>query len=343
MEKALPPEEIPPREVLNGRYRFRTPLRCDGVGRLDCVADLQTGARKVVRWLPLEVNRSHNQNIVHFCANLPTHPSLPHIFEVGEMESWAYMVVDFPEGDLLAARKEFLQLEAWRNLACQLAGALNTYHAQQVFHGELCLASVMLLKTEWPLLWDMPLVLCSRMADRRQGDRALHQLVRTVSTMAPERARGGLLTPPMDVYSLGALLAYSAGAELPDSSSTLTLLHDIATGHFKPKPQDTLPPAYQNMLARMLQAEPSQRPGMREVEAFFAISLNIPSLTSSTSTTLPLHHPLGFYGFHSDGLRVGECTSDGYASCCFFAFCGFCCFFCFFDASCSGSCCFCAS
>ena len=286
MEKALLPEETPPREVLNGRFRFRTPLRCDGIGKLDCVADLYTGQRKVVRWLPLEVNRHSEQNVVHFCANLPTHSSLPEVCEVGEMETWAYMVVDFPEGDLLAARREFLSPDGWREMARQLSGALNVLHAAQVCHGEFCMPSVMLLEDEQYMLWDMQLVLCSRMADRRQGDRILKQLVRTVATMAPERARGGPLSAEGDVYSLGAVLAYSAGSRQPPSTSTLALVHAIATGNFKPQIPPALPPAYQNMLARMLATHASGRPSMREVEDFFAAPLDT-SLSSAPSPDTP--------------------------------------------------------
>jgi len=270
------PEEAPPREVLSGRYRFRTPLRCDGVGKLDCVVDADTGQRRVVRWLPLEMNRHEEQNIVHFCAHLPAHPGLPEVCEVGEMESWAYMVVDFPEGDLLSARKTLPKPEVWRQMAFQLSGALGTLHAARTFHGELGMLSVMLLEEEQPLLWDAQLLFCSRMADRRREERVLQQLTRTVHTMAPERARGGPLTPEGDVYSLGAVLAYSAGGGQPEGSSSLALVHAVASGAFRPLLPRGLPLAYRNMLAHMLAPHAASRPSMREVESFFASHLPAP-------------------------------------------------------------------
>ena|GEM_PF-1437074 len=269
MENALLPEVMPPREVLEGRYRFRTPLRSEGVGRLDCVEDMQTGRRRVVHWLPLEVNRQNHQNIIHLCAALPLHPCLPEVCEVGEVESWAFMVLDFPEGELLSARQGILKPETWRKMACQLSGALSVLHAQHILHGEVCMASIMAVGPEQYLLWDMPLVLSGRMADRRQGDRFLHQLSRTVETMAPERARGSLLSPELDVYSLGAVLAYSVGSQQPTSSSVLTVVHAIATGNFRPHLPDILPPLYRDMLGRMLSPRPADRPSMNEIEAFF--------------------------------------------------------------------------
>ena len=295
MEKALLPEETPPREVLCGRFRFRTPLRCDGVGKLDCVEDLYSGQRKVVRWLPLEVNRQEEQNIVQFCVNLPMHPSLPEVCEFGEMESWAYMVVDFPEGDLLSARQTFLPPQVWQRMAYQLSGALSALHAAQVFHGELCMPSVMLLEEE-ALLWDLPLVLCSRMADRRQEVRVLQQLMRTASTLAPERARGGPLGPEGDVYSLGALLAYSAGSRQPQAEATLALVHAIASGQFKPDIPRALPLACRNMLACMLAPRAKDRPRIGEVAAFFAA-------TSVPAPGIPVvHTPLLF---PASGLAQG--------------------------------------
>jgi serine/threonine-protein kinase len=290
MEKVLSPEEMPPREALSGRYRFRTPLRCEGVGKLDCVADLNTGQRKVVRWLPLEANGYSEQDIVHFCADLPMHSGLPEVCEIGELDAWAYMVVDFPEGDLLSARKELLEPEAWREMAYQLSGALSALHAAQVFHGEFCMPSVMLLEAGRPLLWDAQLVLCDRMADRRQGERVLQQLVRTVSTMAPERARGGPLSSEADVYSLGAVLAYSAGSAQPAHHPTLALVHALAVGDFVPFISNALPSAYQDMLARMLAPQAEDRPDMREVEACFA-PLPLNTSPSPSSVSPPVVNP----------------------------------------------------
>ncbi|MCL2013182.1 MAG: protein kinase [Cystobacterineae bacterium] len=269
----LSSEEAPPREVLNGRYRFLSSLRCDGVGKLDCVEDVHTGQRRVVRWFPLEVNRYNNQNIVHLCAHLPLHPNLPEVPEVGEMDSWAYMVVDFPEGQLFSLGQEILRPEAWRNMAAQLSSALSALHAQQVFHGELCMTSILKVGEEQGeeqyFLWDMPLVLSSRMAERRQEDRVLRQLTRTVASMAPERARGGPVVPESDIYSLGTLLAYGIGSEPPCNNSTLTIVHAIANDKFKPKLPDILPPAYADMLERMLASHTSGRPNIFEIEAFF--------------------------------------------------------------------------
>ena len=43
-------------DELDPRFKIRAPLRCDGIGRLDCAEDLESGMRMAVRWLPLEAN-----------------------------------------------------------------------------------------------------------------------------------------------------------------------------------------------------------------------------------------------------------------------------------------------
>ena len=41
---------------LDPKIKIRAPLRCDGIGRLDCAEDTESGSRLAVRWLPLEAN-----------------------------------------------------------------------------------------------------------------------------------------------------------------------------------------------------------------------------------------------------------------------------------------------
>src|SRR6478736_6382849 len=86
---------------LDPKIRIRAPLRCDGVGSLDCAEDADSGRRMAVRWLPLAANGAAAVKAVEL---LPAHDGLPKIRASGHVGSSAYVAMDFPEGTLLSTQ-----------------------------------------------------------------------------------------------------------------------------------------------------------------------------------------------------------------------------------------------
>ncbi|MCC6337167.1 MAG: protein kinase [Myxococcales bacterium] len=255
-------------ESLDPRIRIRAPLRCDGIGRLDCAEDAESGGRMAVRWLPLDAN---GDAAVKACAKLPEHPRLPRIRQTGQVGSSAFVAMDFPEGALLSTRVgERLEVDEVIRLGSQLACALATVHAQGVVHGEMSCDSVLLVAPDHAYLWDMPLVIANRLTDRRGENRLMQNLVKTAPFLAPERARGEGASQASDVYALGAVLCVAAGAPLPVASTTLGVVNQVATGAWTPRVPMVLPEPYRSTLALMVSEDPSARPPADEVAAIFA-------------------------------------------------------------------------
>jgi hypothetical protein len=272
---------------LDPRIRIRAPLRCDGIGRLDCAEDAQSGARLAVRWLPLEAN---GDAAVKACARLPAHPTLPRIHQTGQVGGSAFVALDFPEGKLLAALEgDRLDTELVLRIAGQLADALATVHAQGVVHGELSADSVLLADGR-AYLWDMPLVIANRLTDRRGEHRLMQNLVKTAAYLAPERARGEGASQAADVFSLAAVLCAAAGALTPSAPSTLALVHQVSTGAWQWEPPAHLPQEWREMLTRMLSADPAARPTASEVALTFTeapASTAMPTVPEFPAVVLP--------------------------------------------------------
>ena len=164
---------------LDPRFKIRAPLRCEGIGRLDCAEDLESGMRMAVRWLPLEANGSA---AVQACEQLPEHPTLPRIRQIGQVGASAYVAMEFPDGNLLATQlHDALTAATLIGITAQIADALATIHSQDVFHGEMSADSILLVTapSEKAYLWDMPLVIANRLTDRRGEDRLMYQLVKS--------------------------------------------------------------------------------------------------------------------------------------------------------------------
>lgn len=275
-------------QELDPRFRVRAPLRCDGIGRLECAEDVDSGSRLAVRWLPLEAN---GDAAVKACEKLPAHPTLPRIRRTGQVGASAFVAMDFPEGRLLSTwGNEPVSPEVLVRVAAQIADALATIHGQGVFHGEMSANSVLLVgeRDEKAYLWDMPLVIANRLTDRRGEERLMHQLVRTAPFLAPERARGAGASAAADVYSLGAVLCLAGGAVRPQAQTTLGVVHQVATLEWVPEVPDVFPDSLKAMVGRMLSADPDARPAAREVAEAFAHPVQaMPTLREMAAIQLP--------------------------------------------------------
>ncbi len=253
---------------LDPRIRIRAPLRCDGIGRLDCAEDTVSGDRLAVRWLPLDAN---GEQAVKACARLPEHPTLPRILQTGQVGASAFVALDFPDGEMLSAYgEERLANDVLLRLAGQLSDALATVHAQGVVHGEMSRDSVLLVPGGKASLWDMPLVIANRLSDRRGENRLMQNLVKTAPYLAPERARGAGASQASDVYALGAILCVAGGAPLPTASTTLGVVHQVEAGQWTPRVPESLPERWRAMIERMVAREASARPTAMEVAMAFS-------------------------------------------------------------------------
>ncbi|MFZ5469079.1 MAG: serine/threonine protein kinase [Myxococcota bacterium] len=254
-------------DELDPRIRIRAPLRCNGIGRLDCAEDADSGMRMAVRWLPLEANGDAAAKAV---TQLPAHPTLPAIRRTGRVGSAAYVAMDFPDGRLLSTQLgEPLGVQPLLAVGAHICDALATIHAQGVVHGELSADSV-LLTQEKAILWDMPLVIANRLTDRRGEERSMSQLVRTAPFLSPERARGEPASPASDVYALGAVLCLAGGGRPPSASSTLGVVNHIANGGWVPAVPEALPPSARELLSAMVRPDPNSRPSARAAAELFA-------------------------------------------------------------------------
>lgn len=262
---------------LDPKIRIRAPLRCDGVGSLDCAEHVDSGMRMAVRWLPLEANGAAAARAVE---SLPEHPTLPKIRSTGRVGSAAFVAMDFPDGKLLgAALGELFGPDHVRRIGEEIADALATMHSQDVVHGELSADSI-LLTGERAILWDMPLVLANRLTDRRGEERMLSQLPRIAFYLAPERARGVPAMASSDVYALGAILSQLLGAKMPQAASTLALVHQVASGEFAVVAPESAPLPLRRLLERMLSVDPRSRPTAREAADRLRVAFETPAITA---------------------------------------------------------------
>ena len=153
-------------------------------------------------------------------------------------------------------------------LAAGLAEGLAAIHSAGVVHRDLKPANV-LLAEDGPRLIDFGI---SRSMEGSALTRT-GMVVGSPGFMSPEQAEGRPVGPASDIFSLGAVLTFSATGEGPfGEGSTVALLYRVVTG--EPNTQG-VPGEIRPMIERCLVKDPGQRPTAASMSAMVAIRMSL--------------------------------------------------------------------
>jgi tetratricopeptide (TPR) repeat protein len=212
-----------------------------------------------------------------------SHPNICALFDVGEQDGTAFLVMEYLAGETLAARLARGPMSIDETLSCviQMAEGLSRAHALGIVHRDLKPGNVMLLEGGVVKLLDFGLA--KRFA-AEPGDATVGGLsetgvmIGTVAYMSPEQVHGGLVDHRSDIFSLGVVLyEMVAGVRPFDGGSTFSVLQKVTTD--EPRPAETYrpstPPALSALLRAMLSKSPEKRPQsaqdiVRELKAITA-------------------------------------------------------------------------
>ncbi|HEY6295479.1 MAG TPA: serine/threonine-protein kinase, partial [Streptosporangiaceae bacterium] len=153
-----------------------------------------------------------------------------------------------------------LPVRAVLELAAGLAEGLRAIHAAGIVHRDLKPSNVLLAA-------DGPRVIDFGISRSIEATALTHtgMVVGSPGFLSPEQAEGGLVGPPTDIFSLGAVLAYAATGEGPfGAGSTPALVYRVV---HNPPSLDRVPAEVRPLIDRCLAKDPGQRPTARELLA----------------------------------------------------------------------------
>jgi len=201
-----------------------------------------------------------------------SHPHICVLYDVGHQDGIEYLVMEYLEGETLAARigKNPLSTAELLRYASQIADALDKAHRQGIVHRDLKPANVMLTKTGAKLL-DFGL---AKGEEILQGDigssptmsRPLTvqgTIVGTMQYMSPEQLEGKTADPRSDIFSFGAVLYEMAtGSKAFQAKSQASLIAAILKEEPRPmrELQPMTPPALEHIVKACLAKDPDERP-----------------------------------------------------------------------------------
>ncbi len=289
-----------------GPYEILVPLGAGGMGEVYLARDTRLERTVAVKVLPARFAaspelRQRFEREARAVAAL-SHPHICALYDVGSQEGIDYLVMEYLEGETLAARLEKgpLPLEQALRYAIQVADALAQAHRQGVFHRDLKPGNIMLTKTGAKLL-DFGLAkLGAEGPGPGVGERTLSQaltqagtILGTVQYMAPEQLEGKAADARSDIFAFGAVLyEMFTGREAFSGGSHASMITAIMSS--QPPPVSTLQPAasaLDHLVEKCLAKDPAERWQTAHDLASELKCIAGVSITGSRVTTVPAEAP----------------------------------------------------
>jgi serine/threonine protein kinase len=199
-------------------------------------------------------------------ASQLNHPHIAAIYDLGEEDGRAYIVMEYVEGLALAdlIPEGGMPLAQVGRYAAQISSALDFAHQQGVIHGDLKGSNIIVTSEGNIKLLDFGLgrrIPRNGMAEVTSACLPLAEAGATAGTLpylAPEVLRGNPTSRQSDVWALGVLLYQMATGELPFRGATpFELSVEIMVGI--PPKLEQLPEPLQSTLRRCLEKDPAAR------------------------------------------------------------------------------------
>jgi len=262
--------------VFGGRYELKSRLAIGGMGEVwqavDKVIERQV-AIKILKeeYLGDKAFRERFRAEARHAA-LVNHEGIASVYDFGEEEGSAYLVMELVPGEALSTiieRERFLSAERVLDIVAQTASALHAAHQAGLVHRDVKPGNLLITPDGRVKITDFGI---ARAVDQVPLT-ATGQVMGTVQYLSPEQASGKSATALTDIYSLGIVAYEALAGKRPFTGESQVA---IAMAHIKTPPPplpESVPLAVRNLILACLAKKPERRPTSARQLARAAIAI----------------------------------------------------------------------
>ncbi|MFJ6078772.1 protein kinase [Pseudarthrobacter sp. NPDC092419] len=249
--------------TLGGRFQLTTRIAIGGMGEVWKAKDLVLGRIVAIKVLKEEYTGDPGF-LQRFRAEarhtaLLNHVGIANVFDYGEEEGSAYLVMELVPGQPLSSiieHEQVLSPDRTLSMIAQTARALSVAHEQGLVHRDIKPGNLLITPDGRVKVTDFGI---ARLADQVPLTQT-GQVMGTAQYLAPEQATGQTATGSSDIYSLGVIGYECLTGHRPFSGESQIAIALAQVNDAPPPLPDTLPAPVRALLMSMLAKDPKNRP-----------------------------------------------------------------------------------
>ncbi|WP_334151368.1 protein kinase domain-containing protein [Microbacterium sp.] len=294
-----------------GRYELLSRIAIGGMGEVWEATDHVIGRTVAIKILKdeymgdpgfLERFRAEARH-----AALVNHEGIASVFDYGEENGSAYLVMELVPGEALSTvleRDGALSADKTLDIVAQTASALQAAHAAGLVHRDIKPGNLLITPDGRVKITDFGI---ARIADQVPLT-ATGQVMGTVQYLSPEQASGHPASPATDTYSLGIVAYECLAGKRPFTGESQVAIAMAQINEQPPPLPPTVPIPVQNLVMAMIAKKPSDRPSSSATVARAAQALRRGDLNSA-AIAVPAIATGGVAG-GDDATRILTSTGD---------------------------------
>jgi eukaryotic-like serine/threonine-protein kinase len=249
--------------TFGGRYELDSRIAIGGMGEVWEATDHVIGRTVAIKILKdeymgdpgfLERFRAEARH-----AALVNHEGIASVFDYGEEDGSAFLVMELVPGEALSTileRDGSLSTDKTLDIVAQTAAALQAAHAAGLVHRDIKPGNLLITPDGRVKITDFGI---ARIADQVPLT-ATGQVMGTVQYLSPEQASGHPASPATDIYSLGIVAYECLAGKRPFTGESQVAIAMAQINEEPPALPPTVAQPVQNLVMAMIAKKPEDRP-----------------------------------------------------------------------------------